>query len=606
MANNVVNFKRGTAAQYNAATKDADTLYFVTSSGGSPSVEMGELFLGSVRIGVGIGTSADPSTNKTYYGLKNYVDGSFVSAVAEGTGNGQIAVTKNGTTTQVSVHGLGSAAYTASTAYATAAQGTKADSAVQDVLIESTAHSSYFLSASKDSSTKEVTLTAKVYNGGAVPLSFDSTNGLVAGISSSYVDGTLDTSNKLLTKSAADGYYGAKASSNTWTGSNTFSGSDFYVNATNYVDITANSGGNVISTTDSTELNIGDTTYDAVYLKGYVEVPSGSTISWGTAPSQNSHLANKKYVDDQIAGLGHAMRYVGDSSTVPTTSGATVADLPSGFTWKIGDTVTCSVSGYTGKEYLLFQGGTNIAANWREIGDESTYALKTTQITASNGLTVTSGGTLASNTNIAIDSTTKTKIDNSIQGLSVGTDGDLSSALSISVGSNKQASFNMYSASTAGSVGLGVNANGELYGDIRASYVDGTLSTSNLLLTKSKGDTYYGRLASANTWSASNQFNVSTGTSFKVHYTSDGVDAFSVTPTSVGGTVSIGNSFFSTTISGSSTIIGDDTGSTLTFSGGITASTVITCSTAPTLGNHLTNKTYVDSAVTTALTWASI
>ena len=47
------------------------------------------------------------------------------SDITSGTGNGTIAV--NGT--DVSVTGLGSAAYTASTAYATAAQGTKADNA---------------------------------------------------------------------------------------------------------------------------------------------------------------------------------------------------------------------------------------------------------------------------------------------------------------------------------------------------------------------------------------------------------------------------------------------------------------------------------------------
>lgn len=50
-----------------------------------------------------------------------------VHSVTSGSANGTIAV--NGT--DVSVKGLGSAAYTASSAYATAAQGTKADSALQ-------------------------------------------------------------------------------------------------------------------------------------------------------------------------------------------------------------------------------------------------------------------------------------------------------------------------------------------------------------------------------------------------------------------------------------------------------------------------------------------
>ena len=55
---------------------------------------------------------------------------SAVQSVATGTNNGTIKVDG----TEVAVAGLKSAAYTASTAYATAAQGTKADSAVQSVV----------------------------------------------------------------------------------------------------------------------------------------------------------------------------------------------------------------------------------------------------------------------------------------------------------------------------------------------------------------------------------------------------------------------------------------------------------------------------------------
>lgn len=52
---------------------------------------------------------------------------SAVQSVTEGSANGSISV--DGTT--VAVHGLGTAAYTSSTAYATAAQGAKADTALQ-------------------------------------------------------------------------------------------------------------------------------------------------------------------------------------------------------------------------------------------------------------------------------------------------------------------------------------------------------------------------------------------------------------------------------------------------------------------------------------------
>lgn len=56
-----------------------------------------------------------------------------VTAVATGKTNGTISVTKGGTATDVSVKGLGSAAYTESTAYATAAQGELAATALQAI-----------------------------------------------------------------------------------------------------------------------------------------------------------------------------------------------------------------------------------------------------------------------------------------------------------------------------------------------------------------------------------------------------------------------------------------------------------------------------------------
>lgn len=56
---------------------------------------------------------------------------SGVRSVASGTTNGTISVNTGGTTADVAVTGLGSAAYTASSAYATSAQGGKADTAVQ-------------------------------------------------------------------------------------------------------------------------------------------------------------------------------------------------------------------------------------------------------------------------------------------------------------------------------------------------------------------------------------------------------------------------------------------------------------------------------------------
>lgn len=56
---------------------------------------------------------------------------SGVRAVVSGTANGTISVNTNGTSADVAVTGLGSAAYTSSSDYATSAQGEKADTAVQ-------------------------------------------------------------------------------------------------------------------------------------------------------------------------------------------------------------------------------------------------------------------------------------------------------------------------------------------------------------------------------------------------------------------------------------------------------------------------------------------
>lgn len=70
---------------------------------------------------------------------------------AEGTTNGAFTVTpSNGTATSVKVHGLGTAAYKATGDFATAAQGAKADSAIQSVKsLDTTATTSQATAASE-------------------------------------------------------------------------------------------------------------------------------------------------------------------------------------------------------------------------------------------------------------------------------------------------------------------------------------------------------------------------------------------------------------------------------------------------------------------------
>ena len=66
--------------------------------------------------------------------------GNSVTSISQGSANGTIAVSVNGgAASDVSVKGLGSAAYTASTAYATSTQGGKADSAIQSVKVNGSA-----------------------------------------------------------------------------------------------------------------------------------------------------------------------------------------------------------------------------------------------------------------------------------------------------------------------------------------------------------------------------------------------------------------------------------------------------------------------------------
>lgn len=112
--------------------------------------------------GTANGTINVDGTDVSVHGLGSaaYLNAtSLVQTVTEGTANGSIKV--NGT--DVSVHGLGSAAYTDSTAYATSAQGQKADSAVQSVSGETAVSNSDYVAVSVEASTnssKAVTLTS--------------------------------------------------------------------------------------------------------------------------------------------------------------------------------------------------------------------------------------------------------------------------------------------------------------------------------------------------------------------------------------------------------------------------------------------------------------
>lgn len=127
---------------------------------------------------VGTDSVATQISNKV--ATLNYTDtavaGEYVSAVSES--NGIISVTRaalptytlaegatNGTVkfngTEVAVHGLGSAAYTEAGAYATAAQGTKADNALQEITKVDSDYATVTVSA-KDANKQSVKVDVKV------------------------------------------------------------------------------------------------------------------------------------------------------------------------------------------------------------------------------------------------------------------------------------------------------------------------------------------------------------------------------------------------------------------------------------------------------------
>ena len=107
----------------------------------------------------GLGSAAYTASTAYATAAQGEKADSAVQSVAEGATNGTISVDG----TDVAVHGLGSAAYTASTAYATAAQGTAAENAIKSVTGETAVSNSSYVAVSVEASTnssKAVTLTS--------------------------------------------------------------------------------------------------------------------------------------------------------------------------------------------------------------------------------------------------------------------------------------------------------------------------------------------------------------------------------------------------------------------------------------------------------------
>ena len=87
------------------------------------------------------------------------------------------------------------------------------------------------------------------------------------------------------------------------------------------------------------------------------------TLTFNTAYNADTNkAATMTDVQNAVSGLSGAMHYVGESATNPSTGTATVEGHED---WAAGDVVT-----YQSKEYV-YDG-----ENWRELGDESSFAVK--------------------------------------------------------------------------------------------------------------------------------------------------------------------------------------------------------------------------------------
>lgn len=230
--------------------------------------------------------------------------------LTEGTANGTVAF--NGT--NVAVHGLGSAAYTESSAYdavgAAAGVQTALTGTAED---EATAMTLYGVKAYVD---QEVT--------GALADAASEAQDLINALDNA--GQTCTTGEVISSVSQTDGV----------------------------IAVTKKS----LTEADIPALSISKITDLQTTLNGKQD-----TIVFNTAYNASTNkAATMTDVQNAIAGLSGAMHYVGESTTDPSTGTATVEGHED---WVSGDVVT-----YQSKEYV-YDG-----ENWRELGDESSYAIK--------------------------------------------------------------------------------------------------------------------------------------------------------------------------------------------------------------------------------------
>lgn len=277
--------------------QDTNTKYQIVKNG-----DMG-FKLQSQELGVGTWTdvSTITLTAPTY-------------SVLEGDTNGTIKFGITGSEVEVAVHGLGSAAYTESSAYDAAG----AASGVQTTLTGTAA----------DASTVNTIYGAKKYADEKATAAQTAAEGhaddLIAALED---DGqTAGTGEVISAVSQADG---------------------------------------VISVSKKTLAEADIPALSTAKITGLTAALAGKqdTLVFNTAYNASSNkAATMADVTNAVSGLSGAMHYIGESTTDPAGGTATVEGHED---WVSGDVVT-----YNAKEYV-YDG-----ENWRELGDESSFAVK--------------------------------------------------------------------------------------------------------------------------------------------------------------------------------------------------------------------------------------
>ena len=230
--------------------------------------------------------------------------------LTEGTANGTVAF--NGT--NVAVHGLGSAAYTNSTAYDAAGAAAGVQTA---------------LTGTAEDTASDLTL-----------------NGL-----KKYVD-------QEVTSAVADATSEAQELVNALDMSAVSAGTGQVIGSVSQTDGVVSATLKTLTADDIPAIPTSKVTNLDTTLAGKQD-----TLVFNTAYNASTNkAATMTDVQNAVAGLSGAMHYVGESTTDPSTGTATVEGHED---WVSGDVVT-----YQSKEYV-YDG-----ENWRELGDESSYAIK--------------------------------------------------------------------------------------------------------------------------------------------------------------------------------------------------------------------------------------